>query len=110
LPKIVFHCFSGDAKQAEVLLEKGFYLSFTGVITFKNAEALRQAAKIVPLDRMLIETDCPYLSPEPMRKQKINTPALLIYTAKKIAEIKGIPLEEFAEEITGTTKKFFGIM
>jgi TatD DNase family protein len=110
LPKIVFHCFSGDAKQADILLEKGFYLSFTGVITFKNAELLRQAAKIVPLDRMLIETDCPYLSPEPMRKQKINTPALLIYTAKKIAEIKNMPLEEFAEEITGTTKSFFGII
>ncbi|MHB0946367.1 MAG: TatD family hydrolase [Sedimentisphaerales bacterium] len=110
LPKIVFHCFSGDVRQAEILLEKGFYLSFTGVITFKNAEALRQAVKIVPLDRMLIETDCPYLSPEPMRKQKINTPALLIYTAKKIAEIKNMPLEEFAEEITGTTRKFFGII
>jgi len=110
LPKIVFHCFSGDAKQAEILLEKGFYISFTGVVTFKNAEPLRQAAKIVPLERMLIETDCPYLSPEPMRKQKISTPALLIYTAKKIADIKNMPLEEFAEEITGTTKSFFGII
>ncbi|MFA6186221.1 MAG: TatD family hydrolase [Phycisphaerae bacterium] len=110
LPKIVFHCFSGDAKQAEILLEKGFYISFTGVITFKNAEPLKQAAKIVPLEKMLIETDCPYLSPEPMRKQKINTPALLIYTAKKIAELKNMPLEEFAEKITGTTKKFFGII
>lgn len=110
LPKIVFHCFSGDVKQAEILLEKDFYISFTGVITFKNAESLRQAAKIVPLEKMLIETDCPYLSPEPMRKQKINTPALLIYTAKKIAEIKNMPIEEFAEKITGTTKSFFGII
>lgn len=110
LPKVVFHCFSGDAGQAEILLEKGFYLSFTGVVTFKNAESLRQAAKIVPLEKMLIETDCPYLSPEPMRKQKINTPALLIHTAKKIAELKNMPLEEFAEKITATTRKFFDII
>jgi TatD DNase family protein len=107
--RIVFHCFSGEASQAEIVLDKGFYISFTGVVTFKNAEKTRQAAKVVPLDRLMVETDCPYMSPEPMRKQKINEPALMIHTAKRLAELKGISLEDFAETVTATSKAFFGL-
>ena len=107
--KIVFHCFSGDAEQAEVVLDKGFYISFTGVVTFKNAEAIREVARIVPTDRMMVETDCPYMSPEPMRKQKINEPALMIHTARRLAELKGMSLTDFAEAVTATSKAFFGL-
>ena len=70
--KVVFHCFSGSAEQAKIVLDKGFYISFTGVVTFKNAEKKRQAAKLVPLAKLMLETDCPYMSPEPVRKQKTN--------------------------------------
>jgi TatD DNase family protein len=107
--KVVFHCFSGSAEQAKIVLGKGFYISFTGVVTFKNAEAIREAAKIVPLDRMMVETDCPYMSPEPMRKQKINEPALMVHTAKRLAELKGMGLADFAEAVTATSKAFFGL-
>jgi len=105
--KVVFHCFSGTAQQAKIVLDKGFYISFTGVVTFKNAEAARQAAKIVPLTKLMLETDCPYMSPEPMRKQKINEPALMIHTAGCLAELKGLHLTDFAEAVTATTRAFF---
>jgi TatD DNase family protein len=106
---VVFHCFSGSAEQAKIVLDKGFYISFTGVVTFKNAQAARGAAKIVPVDKLMVETDCPYMSPEPMRKQKINEPALMIHTAKLLAELKGMELADFAEAVTTTSKAFFGL-
>lgn len=105
--KIVFHCFSGSAEQAKILLDKGYYISFTGVVTFKNAEKTRDTAKIVPLDRLMLETDCPYMSPEPMRKQKVNEPALLIHTARFLAELKDLNFTDFAAAVTTTTKSFF---
>jgi TatD DNase family protein len=107
--KVVFHCFSGSAEQAKVVLDKGFYMSFTGVVTFKNARLKQEAARIVPLDRLMLETDSPYMSPEPMRKQKINEPALLIHTARFLAELKQMDLEDFAQAVTATTKAFFGL-
>ena len=109
LKRVVFHCFSGSAQQAKIALDYGFYISFTGVVTFKNAQAVRQAAKIVPLDRLMLETDCPYMSPEPMRKQKINEPALMLHTAGCLAELKGMDLADFAEAVTLTTKTFFNL-
>jgi TatD DNase family protein len=107
--KVVFHCFSGSAEQAKVALDKGFYISFTGVVTFKNAEKTRRAAEAVPLDKLMIETDCPYMSPEPMRKQKINEPALMVHTARCLAELKGMDLGDFAEAVTTTSRAFFGL-
>lgn len=107
--KIVFHCFSESAEQAQLVLDKGYFISFTGVVTFKNAESCRGAAKIVPLDRLMIETDCPYMSPAPMRNQKINEPALMIHTAEFIANLKGISLADFAGEVTATSKNFFNL-
>jgi TatD DNase family protein len=107
--KIVFHCWGGTPGQTKIVLDKGFYISFTGVITFKNAQQARDAAKIVPIEKMMIETDCPYMSPEPFRKQKINEPALLIHTAQKIAELKQVSLENFADAVTRTTKQFFNL-
>ncbi|MHC4790969.1 MAG: TatD family hydrolase, partial [Planctomycetota bacterium] len=109
IKKVVFHCFSGSAEQAKIVLDKGFYISFTGVVTFKNAEKTRQAAMAVPLDRLMLETDCPYMSPEPMRKQQINEPALLIHTAKFLAQLKQMPLPAFAHATTTTAKRFFNL-
>jgi len=109
LKGVVFHCFSGSAEQAKIVLDYGFYISFTGVVTFKNAELTRQAAKIVPLNRLMLETDCPYMSPEPMRKQKVNEPALMVHTAKFLAELKEMDPPDFANAITATSKTFFGL-
>jgi len=107
--KVVFHCFSGSAEQAKVVLDKGFHISFTGVVTFKNAEKTRDATKIVSVDRLMLETDCPYMSPEPMRKQRINEPALMIHTARFLAELKGMDLTDFAEAVTATSRDFFDL-
>jgi len=107
--RVVFHCFSGSAEQAKIVLDYGFYVSFTGVVTFKNAKKTRRAAAVVPLDRLMVETDCPYMSPEPMRKQKVNEPALMIHTAAFLAELKGMGLADFAEAVTATSKAFFGL-
>jgi TatD DNase family protein len=106
---VVFHCFSGSAEQAKIILDCGFYISFTGVVTFKNAGLIRNAAKIVPVDRLMLETDCPYMSPEPMRKQKINEPALMIHTARYLAELKQMDLTDFANAVTATCKSFFDL-
>ena len=107
IDNIVFHCFSGSAEQAKILLKYGFYFSFTGVVTFKNAEKTRKAAGVIPVDRLMLETDCPYMSPEPMRKQKINEPALMIHTAKFLAELKQMDLTDFVQAVTATSKNFF---
>lgn len=109
LKGLIFHCYSGNLQQAKIILDKGWYISLTGVVTFKNAETTREVAKYVPLDRLMIETDAPYLSPEPMRKQKVNEPALLIHTAKFVAALRGMELDKFAGAVTVTTKQFFAI-
>ena len=109
LKGVVFHCFGGSPEQAKLILERGYYISFTGVVTFKSADQARLAAKIVPLDRLMLETDCPYMSPEPMRKQKVNEPALMVHTAELLAEVKGMDLTEFAATVTATSKAFFSL-
>ncbi|MHC4755424.1 MAG: TatD family hydrolase [Planctomycetota bacterium] len=107
--KVVFHCFTGSAEQARLVIRKGWHISFTGVVTFKNANALRAAAKEVPLQRLMLETDCPYMSPEPMRNRKINEPALMVHTAKLLADLKHLDLEDFTEVVTETSKNFFSL-
>ena len=107
--KVVFHCFSGSPEQANLVLDKGFYISLTGVVTFKNASKTQQVAKIVPTDRLMLETDCPYMSPEPMRKQKINEPALMFHTAKFLAELRQMSLSDFAHAVTATSRSFFSL-
>ena len=109
LKGVVFHCFSGSPEQAKIVLDKGYYISFTGVVTFKNAEKPRRVASIVPLDRLMLETDCPYMSPEPMRKQKVNEPALLVHIAGFLAELKGMNFADFAKTVTATSKAFFNL-
>jgi len=107
--RVVFHCFGGLAEQARIVIEKGFYVSLTGAVTFKNAENLRQVAALVPLGRLMVETDCPYMSPEPMRKQKINEPALMIHTVRRLAELRETDLAEFAESVTAVSRNFFDL-
>ncbi|RJQ31929.1 MAG: TatD family deoxyribonuclease [Actinobacteria bacterium] len=106
--KAVFHCYSGDSQTAIKLASQGFYISVTGVITFKNAAELVSVVKEAPLDSIMLETDCPYLSPEPRRGQE-NQPANLIYTAQKVAEILNLSIEELAELTTNNAQRFFGI-
>jgi len=109
IKNIVLHCWGGNSEQTRIAIEKGYYISFTGVITFKNADQARQAVQMVPLDRLMLETDCPYMSPEPVRKQKVNEPALMVHTARKIAEVKEVDLEDFTGVVKKNTKIFFGI-
>ena len=104
----VFHCFSGDAWLAKDALDLGFLLSFSGVITFQNASMLRDIVKTVPMDRILIETDCPYLTPVPYRGKR-NEPAHVRFVSQKIAEIKAVPVERVEAETTRNAKRLFKI-
>ncbi|MCB1556041.1 MAG: TatD family hydrolase [Alphaproteobacteria bacterium] len=101
--KGVMHCFSSSRALGEAALALGFYISFSGIVTFKKSEDLRNFARDVPLDRILLETDAPFLAPEPHRG-RINEPALMIHTARCMADIKSISEEEMA---TLSTKNFF---
>ena len=89
----VFHCFSGSAELARQLVDLGWYIGFTGVLTFKNARRAIEAAQAIPLERIVIETDCPYMSPEPFRGRR-NDPGKVYRMAEKLAEIRGIPVED----------------
>ena len=102
----VFHCFTETAEVARAALDLGFHISFSGIITFKNADELRAVAEFVPLDRCLIETDSPYLAPMPLRG-KLNTPANVPLVAAKLAEVKGLPLERVAEAPTANFARLF---
>ncbi|MBC7927197.1 MAG: TatD family hydrolase [Bryobacteraceae bacterium] len=101
----VMHCFTGGPEEARQALDLGFFLSFAGVLTYSSAKALQQAAKEVPLDRILIETDSPYLAPAPYRGKR-NEPSYVMYTAQKLAELRGEPLETVA---LATTRNFESI-
>jgi len=91
----IMHCFTGDAAQARQALDRGFHLSFGGVLTFPKAENVRQAARLAPSDRLLVETDCPYLAPVPHRGKR-NEPAFVVETVRRLAEVRGCPPEEVA--------------
>lgn len=95
----VLHCFTEDERMAKALLDLGLYISFSGIMTFRNAEQIRQAARMVPLDRILIETDAPYLAPVPYRGQE-NQPAYVRNVAQFLAQLKGVDIEEIARATT----------
>lgn len=103
----VFHCFTGSVAEAQRILDAGYLIGLTGVVTFRKSDELREVAKLVPMDRLLLETDAPYLSPEPLRKQKVNEPALIIHTAEAIARIKGVSIEELDRATTENARAFF---
>ena len=102
----VMHCFTGDAAQAKTCLDLGFYLSFGGVTTFPKAAEVQEAARSAPSDRILIETDSPYLAPVPERGRR-NEPSFVVYTARKLAEIRGAPLAQVAAETTANFERIF---
>lgn len=104
----VLHCYSGSLEMARKYLDMGFYISFAGPITFKNSKVPKQVAKEVPLDKLLVETDCPYLTPEPHRGKR-NEPLYVRYVASTIAELKGITFEEVARRTKENAIRFFEI-
>jgi len=104
----VFHCFSGDYEMARQCLDWGFYLSVPGVVTFNKSKTMQEVVKKVPLASLLLETDCPYLTPDPFRGKR-NEPAYIVYTAKKVAEIKGLSWEEVATVTAQNTLDLFRI-
>ncbi|MCL2427148.1 MAG: TatD family hydrolase [Oscillospiraceae bacterium] len=106
--KGVLHCFSGSWETAKIILDMGWYLSFGGVITFKNARRALEVIEKMPLDRIMLETDCPYLAPEPKRGRR-NSSLYLPYIAEKIADVRGITREEVATATTENGKRFFEI-
>ncbi len=106
--KGVIHCFTGDYEAARNYLDLGFYLSFTGIITFKNAHPLRDVVREVPLEKMFVETDSPYLTPVTHRGKR-NEPAYVRFVAETIAKIKGLTLEEVARVTTNNVRELFGI-
>lgn len=105
-PGGVFHCFTETEAVARAALDLGFYISFSGILTFKTAAELREVARFVPLDRCLIETDSPYLAPVPFRG-KTNTPAYVPFVARQLAELKGLPVEAIAEATTANFERLF---
>lgn len=102
----VIHCFTSTQYLADAALEMGFYISLSGIVTFKNAEALRQVARTVPLDRLLVETDSPYLAPVPQRGKR-NEPSFVRHTASFVADMLGLPLPHFAAQTTANFHRLF---
>ncbi len=107
-PSGVIHTFSGSRMQAQEYIALGMMISFSGVITFKNAGELPEVAKVIPLDHILVETDCPYLTPEPFRGKR-NEPIYVKYVIQKIAELRGVSFAEVEKATEENTKRFFGI-
>ncbi len=102
----IIHCFSGSAETARIYLDMGYHISFAGPLTFKNARSLPEAARLVPEDRLLIETDCPYMAPEPHRGKR-NSSVYVRHVAEKLAEIRGTSVEHIAEVTCANAKKLF---
>ena len=107
-PKGVLHCFSGSVETAKEVLKLGMYIGLGGAVTFKNAKKPVDVAAMLPLDRLLLETDCPYMAPVPMRGKRNNS-AYIQYVAEKIGEIKGVDPQDVTDNATENTKKLFGI-
>jgi TatD DNase family protein len=104
----IMHCFSGSVEQAERSLEAGFYLSFAGNLTYPKSQAIRDAAVLAPMDRILVETDAPFLAPIPLRGQR-NEPAMMVHTAAALATLRGISLEELRAVTTANFGRLFSL-
>lgn len=107
-PRGVVHCFSGSAEIAAEILKLGMYIGFTGVLTFKNAKKTIRAVEAIPADRLLLETDCPYMAPVPFRGKRCDS-SMISYTAEKMAEIKGFSTQEMIDIVCTNGKKLFDI-
>lgn len=104
----VFHCFSGDYRMAKTCLDMGFYISVPGTVTFEKADMIRDVVARVPLERLLVETDAPWLTPQPFRGKR-NEPAYVLHTARKVGEIKGVSLAEVGRVTSNNVQAIFGI-
>ncbi len=107
--RFVFHCFTGSPADMRSLLDFGAMVSFTGVLTYRNAQEVREAARLAPDDRIMVETDAPYLSPEPRRGVRPCTPAMVRLTAEALAAARGTPFDRLHEHLNANTARFFGI-
>ncbi len=106
--KGVFHCYSGSLEMAKELVKRGWYIGFTGVVTFKNARKAVEVAENIPLERILIETDCPYMAPEPYRGRR-NDPSLVPFVAAKIAQLRGLAPEDIGKATSENARRLFRI-
>lgn len=107
--RYVFHCFTGTPSDVRKVLDFGAMISLTGVATYRNAKELREAVQLIPADRIMVETDAPYLSPEPYRGKWPCLPAWVRHTAESLASLRGVPFEEFHQTVNANTRRFFGI-
>jgi TatD DNase family protein len=107
LEKGILHCFSGNAAQAKLFLDLGYYISFAGNVTYRKASNLHESAAYVPADRLFLETDCPYLSPQPVRGTK-NHPAFVTYTYEHVASLRGADVEDMTRQISDNFFRFIG--
>jgi TatD DNase family protein len=105
----VFHCFTGTPADARKVLDFGAWISFTGVVTFANAPQVAEAAKLVPQDRIMVETDSPFLTPEPVRKIRPNEPKFVVHIARRLAELRGVEYDAFERQLDDNARRFFGI-
>lgn len=107
--RVVFHCFTGTAEEAARIAAHGWRISFTGVVTFKKSQALQAVARNYPAEQLMVETDAPYLSPEPVRHVKPCEPAFVAHTVKFLAGLRGVPVDQHTEETARSTRAFFGL-
>ena len=103
----VMHCWSGSPEETQWFLDLGFYISFSGIVTFKKADQVKASAQIVPDERLLIETDCPFLTPEPKRKERRNQPANVQYVAQHLAQLRQTPIADLAKQTTANACRLF---
>ena len=105
--RFVFHCFTEPPPEARKVLDLGAMVSVTGIVTYKNAPEVRESAKLVPLDRLMVETDSPFLTPEPHRRVKPNEPRYVVATARFLAELRGVEFERFVRQLDANATRFF---
>lgn len=105
----VMHCWAGTPEETQWFLDLGFYISFSGIVTFKNAHQVKASARLVPFEKLLIETDCPFLTPVPRRKERRNQPANVAYVAKYLAELRQDSLDELAQKTTANAMRLFNL-
>lgn len=105
----VMHCWSGSPEETQQFLDLGFYISFSGIVTFKNAVSVQESAKLVPSDRLLVETDCPFLAPVPKRGERRNQPAYVRFVAEQLAHLRGISPSDLAAQTTENACNLFGL-
>ncbi|HBZ97903.1 MAG TPA: hypothetical protein DEO57_08665 [Phycisphaerales bacterium] len=107
--RFVFHCFTGNEAEMDLVLDFGASVSFTGIVTFGNASDIQEAARRAPLDRMMVETDAPYLSPEPVRSMRPNEPCNVVHTARFLASLRGMETAAFVDIMDANATRFFGL-